>query len=139
MRLIVLPLACALLAAAPAAAQSCSVELSGSFRCDNGVVLKANGLGGLKTDGGMNLSPDGSGGYRSQDGMSLRPNGLGGLTAEGGVAATTGGSYGAPLRPSLQQGPDLASSRRVGAGGGYAAPLANRDCRADSFGGYRCR
>jgi hypothetical protein len=85
------------------------------------------------------FSPDGSGGFRGTDGTSFKQNGLGGLTMENGAAATTGGSYGAALRPSTQQGPDYASSRRVGSSGGYAAPLANKECRTDSFGGYRCR
>jgi hypothetical protein len=135
-----LPLMLALSVAASAAAQSCSVQLNGGFRCDNGAVLTPNGLGGFKTQSGTVLSPDGAGGFRGTDGTVLTPNGLGGLTGNaGGAAPTTGGSYGAPLRPNLQQGPDYASGRRVGSGGGYAAPVPNRDCRADSFGGYRCR
>jgi hypothetical protein len=137
---LVLPLMFASGMVTAAAAQSCSVQLNGGFRCDNGAVLTPNGLGGFKTQSGTVLSPDGAGGFRGTDGTVLTPNGLGGLTGTAGAAAaTTGGSYGAPLRPNLQQGPDRASGSRVGAGGGYTAPLANKDCRPDAFGGYRCR
>jgi hypothetical protein len=124
--------------AASAAAQTCSVELSGSYRCSDGTVLKPNGQGGFQANNGATLSPDGSGGFRSQGGLSLRPNGYGGLSVESG-GATTGGSYGAPLRPAGPQTPDPGSGLRSGAYGGYAFPQSGRDCRADGFGGYRCR
>lgn len=124
---------------APAGAVTCSVELSGSYRCDDGTTLKPDGQGGFRASNGTVLKPDGTGSFRSPNGLMLRQNGYGGLNYDSGVRATTGGSYGNPLQPSLNQGPDYASSRRVGAGGGYASPLPNRDCRPDAFGGYRCK
>jgi len=133
----VLALACCV--AAPVAAQTCSVELSGSYRCTDGTVLKPNSQGGFSTTGGASLTPDGSGGFRGQDGMSLRPNGYGGLSIEGSSTTTTGGSYGAPLRPAGPRTPDVNSGVRAGAGGGFTSPQAGRDCRPDAFGGFRCR
>ena len=124
---------------APALAGSCSVELSGNFRCDDGTTLKSNGLGGFTSSNGATLSPDGSGGFRSQDGSTaLKQNGYGGLTNEGGGNGLSGGSYGGPLQTRLPQGSDLGAGRRVGVYG-FAQPQANRDCRSDAFGGYRCR
>lgn len=138
MRLSVWAMIFAIGSVAPVAAQTCSVELSGSYRCSDGSVLKPNGQGGFQASNGATLSPDGSGGFRSQSGLALRPNGYGGLSVEG-ATASTGGSYGAPLRPSGPRTPDPTSGLRAGSSGGYAFPQAGRDCRTDSFGGFRCR
>jgi len=123
--------------AAPAGAVSCSVELNGGYRCDDGSTLKPDGQGGLKAGSGT-LSPDGSGGFRGPNGIVLRPNGYGGLNVESGARATTGGSSSTPLQPRMYQGPDSVSGRRV-EGGGFAVPQPGKDCRPDTFGGYRCR
>jgi len=124
--------------AGPAAAGTCVVELSGAFRCDDGTTFKPNGQGGLKTDKGQTMAPDGSGGYRAPDGSTLKPDGNGGLRREQTEIATTGGSFGAPLQPHPSGIPDLNTSRHVDRFG-QAQPTPGRDCRADSFAGFRCK
>ena len=117
----------------PAMAANCVVELSGSYRCDDGTVLKPGSGGSLRAERGgaqgTTLLPDGTGGFRGE-GQQLRPNGYGGLSTESEAAGRRAAQF-----PGV---PDQASGLRVG-NSGYAAPLPNRDCRQDAFGGFRCR